>query len=114
MVHGGLIDIQMANKRGGARPGAGRPKGSLGAKRVPVIKLAQEHTELAFNVLIEIASDPSLSPAARVSAANSILDRGHGKPVQPQEYGATETLADAFKASGITPQSMPIATALEK
>jgi len=100
----------MINKRGGARPGAARPKGSIGAKRFPGIKLAQEQTELAFNVLIGIASDPSRSPAARVSAANSILDRGHGKPVQPQVYGAAQTLADAFKAAGFTPESMPIAT----
>lgn len=108
-----LIDIRMASKRGGARPGAGRPKGSIGAKRLPVIKLAQENSEQAFNVLVQIALDPSQPAAARITAANSILDRAYGKPVAPQEHGVTFNLADAFKKAGIKPQSMPIATAIE-
>ena len=40
---------------------------------------AQEHTEAAIKVLIEVAENGE-SEAARVSAANAILDRGHGRP----------------------------------
>jgi hypothetical protein len=45
--------------------------------------LARAHTERAIQVLQGIMDQPSASDAARVSAANSLLDRGWGKPTQP-------------------------------
>jgi hypothetical protein len=39
--------------------------------------------------LAEIMNDPEIPPAARVAAANAILDRGWGRPKQPLE-GAGE------------------------
>jgi hypothetical protein len=45
--------------------------------------LARSHTETAINVLVGIMSQSEAPQAARVSAANSILDRGWGKPAQP-------------------------------
>lgn len=45
--------------------------------------LARSHTEQAINVLVGVMGQTDAPPAARVSAANSILDRGWGKPVQP-------------------------------
>jgi hypothetical protein len=44
--------------------------------------LARAHTERAIQVLQGIMDQPSASEAARVSAANSLLDRGWGKPAQ--------------------------------
>lgn len=44
--------------------------------------LARAHTETAIRVLAGIMNEPEAPHAARVSAANSILDRGWGKPVQ--------------------------------
>ncbi len=44
--------------------------------------LARSHTEKALNVLVGIMSETKAPPAARVSAANSILERGWGKAVQ--------------------------------
>lgn len=49
--------------------------------------LARSHTEQALNVLVGVMGQTDAPPAARVSAANSILDRGWGKPAQPIENG---------------------------
>ena len=44
--------------------------------------LARVHTETALNVLAGIMRQEDCAPAARVAAANSLLDRGWGKPAQ--------------------------------
>lgn len=49
--------------------------------------LARGHTEAAINTLVGIMNQPEAQPAARVAAANSILDRGWGKAAQPIENG---------------------------
>ena len=41
------------------------------------------HTELCIKVLAGIVSQEAVPPAARVSAAGILLDRGWGKPAQP-------------------------------
>ena len=48
-------------------------------------ELAREHTDTALSVLVQVAQ-ASESDAARVSAANAILDRGYGKPKQAMEH----------------------------
>jgi hypothetical protein len=40
---------------------------------------ARSHTEAALNCLVGIMGQTDAPPAARVSAANSLLDRGWGK-----------------------------------
>ena len=45
--------------------------------------LARGHTELCIKVLAGIVSQEAVPPAARVSAAGILLDRGWGKPAQP-------------------------------
>jgi len=44
--------------------------------------LARGHTELCIKVLAGIVSQEAIPPAARVSAAGILLDRGWGKPQQ--------------------------------
>lgn len=44
--------------------------------------LAREHTEQAINTLAEVMADPLAENRERLTAANSLLDRGHGKPNQ--------------------------------
>ena len=44
--------------------------------------LARAHTAAAIRVLAKIMNQPKTSPAARVSAAVALLDRGWGKPRQ--------------------------------
>jgi hypothetical protein len=45
--------------------------------------LARQHTPEAIKTLALIMHDENAPPAARVSAANAIIDRGYGKPTQP-------------------------------
>ena len=57
--------------------------------------LARMHTEDAIAALVSIANDPKVNPSARISAANSLLDRGHGRP--PQAVAVkTDSNGDTF------------------
>ena len=82
-----MQENQPKSKRGGARPGSGRKKGSLNKATADIREAAQQFTDAALNVLASIMRE-SESDAARVAAANSILDRGHGKPRQSVEVDA--------------------------
>mgnify|MGYP000494431118 FL=1 len=58
------------------------------AKTITQIRsLARSHTRSAINVLVGVMRSTSATPAARVSAANAILDRGWGKAPQAIEDG---------------------------
>ena len=54
---------------------------------VEIRSLARSHTRTAIRVLVGIMRCKDATPAARVSAANAILDRGWGKATQPLENG---------------------------
>lgn len=54
---------------------------------VEIRSLARSHTRTAVRVLVGIMRCKDATPAARVSAANAILDRGWGKARQPLENG---------------------------
>jgi hypothetical protein len=43
--------------------------------------LAREHTERAIEVLAEVMDNPVAEDRDRISAADRLLDRGHGKPL---------------------------------
>jgi Family of unknown function (DUF5681) len=64
-------------KKGQSGNPGGRPKVVAEVK-----ELARAHTGQAIKTLVSIMSNPKAAPAARVSAANAILDRGYGKPPQ--------------------------------
>ena len=64
-------------KKGQSGNPGGRPKVVAEVK-----ELAREHTGEAIETLVSIMTNPKSAPAARVSAANSLLDRGYGKPPQ--------------------------------
>ena len=44
--------------------------------------LAREHTARAIETLAEVMNDPFADNKEKISASNSLLDRGHGKPNQ--------------------------------
>ena len=73
--------------RGGKREGAGRPKGAVNKATADIRDAAQEFTTEALQTLAQVMRN-SESDAARVAAANSILDRGHGKPKQALDVDA--------------------------
>ena len=72
-------------------PGKGRPfpKGVSGnpGGRPKVLgdvqELARQKSPEAIETLSKIMRDEKAAPAARVAAANALLDRGYGKPTQP-------------------------------
>lgn len=74
---------------GGKRPGAGRKKGTrnkaTAEQLASLTELAQSYSDVALNTLATICQK-SDSDAARVSAANSLLDRGYGRPAQSLEH----------------------------
>jgi len=49
--------------------------------------LARAHTDAAIKTLVGVMNQNEAPPAARVQAANSLLDRGWGKASQPLEGG---------------------------
>ena len=69
---------------GGYREGSGRPRGSLNKTTLEqshrLSELAKTHTEDALMALVDVARN-GRTDAARVAAANSLLDRGYGKPI---------------------------------
>lgn len=87
---GGLKNNQPKSIRGGKRPGAGRPKGAPNKATADIRAAASEYSADALAVLVQVATS-SDSDAARVAAANSILDRAHGKPRQSVEVDASVT-----------------------
>jgi hypothetical protein len=54
--------------------------------------LARSHTRTALNVLVGVMRSKDATVAARVSAANAILDRGWGKAPQAIENGENGAL----------------------
>lgn len=71
--------------RGGARTGAGRPKGAVSKATADIKAAAAEYSQSALTTLAEIMANAQSPAAARVAAANAILDRAHGKPKQSVE-----------------------------
>jgi Family of unknown function (DUF5681) len=56
--------------------------------------LAREYTKEAVETLRDILLDKKAPPAARVAAANSILDRGYGRPSQTINPGGRDKPLD--------------------
>ena len=69
------------SRRGGARPGAGRPLGVPNKLTRPLRELAALHSEDCIAVLVQLR-DHAEAEQVRLAAANSLLDRGYGKPRQ--------------------------------
>lgn len=72
----------MAKGHGGAREGAGRKPGAVSKAKIDIAERAKTHGEAALRTLVDVMQDNEAPHSARVSAANAILDRGFGKPMQ--------------------------------
>ncbi|WP_433995265.1 hypothetical protein [Bradyrhizobium manausense] len=65
------------------KPVAKKP--SKGRTLTDIRSLARSHAGTAVDTLVGVMRSDEATPAARVSAANAILDRGCGKAAQPVE-----------------------------
>lgn len=83
MPSAALKNNQPKSRVGGARPGAGRKKGVPNKATAPIREAARAYTQQALNTLAMVMVSDDQPAAARVAAANALLDRGYGKPSQP-------------------------------
>src|SRR6266700_5697679 len=72
-----------APKHPGGNAGKGRRPGVPNKATAAVREVAQKYTVEAVEALAAVMRDATAPPAARVSAATALLDRGHGRPTQP-------------------------------
>jgi hypothetical protein len=76
--------------------------------------LARQHTETAIETLVEIMTDGDAQASARLTAANSLLDRGWGKAGQHTEISVDvyDRMSDAelisFIADALPKSSRPM------
>lgn len=75
--------------QGGKRAGAGRPKGKVSQAKRDIAEMARDHGEAALRVLLHVATQGE-TEAARVSAANALLDRGYGKAPQALDLTSSD------------------------
>ena len=68
----------------------GRQAGTPNKATASVKAVAGTYTTAALETLAEIMQDGTAPHSARVSAANSLLDRAHGKPRQELEHAGSE------------------------
>lgn len=101
----------MANGHGGRRPGAGRKQGFVSQAKRDIAERAKEYGDAALNVLVKIAKDDQQPAAARVGAANAILDRGYGKPMQAVEMSGRD--GGPIKVQTIDPKKLSTAALAE-
>ena len=73
---------------------SGRRQSSRARTLTEIRSAARSHTKTAIAVLVGIMRSENVTPAARVSAANAILDRGWGKAAQMEngEGGTPEPI----------------------
>ena len=79
----------------------GRPKSDLA-----IAELAKAHTATAIASLVSIMESADAPPAARVSAASALLDRGWGRPAQTINTPAPDVI---HQVRWMTPEEAAVA-----
>ena len=64
---------------GGKRANSGRKKGTPNKATLTLKQMASAYTEEAVNVMVSIMRDPEVPAAVRITAADKLIDRSHGK-----------------------------------
>src|SRR5262249_45043938 len=78
-----------------------RPRRRKGTAAIDVRALARRQTELAIEALAETLQSPKAPPAAKVSAAIALLDRGWGKVTQTVSFDAGRAVAEFLATLGM-------------
>jgi hypothetical protein len=76
-------EFAASSRQGGRRHGSDRKPGIPNRVSADVRALASNYTVEALEALVRILRNEITPAAARVAAIREILDRGHGKPMQP-------------------------------
>jgi hypothetical protein len=82
-------------------PRVKRPRRRKTAAATDVRELAQRQTEAAIEALAETLASPKTPPAAKVSAAIALLDRGWGKVTQTVSFDAGRAVAEFLASVGM-------------
>jgi hypothetical protein len=104
--------------RGGAREGAGRPKGIPNRSTLAFRNFVREYTDYAVDLHAEVMQNKKLDYRLRMEAARWLVDRGYGKapqqitdpddgPVQAEYHNFDEVRA-ALLAKGIDYDRLPL------
>lgn len=79
----------------------GRPKSDKTLQ-----ELAKAHAPEAISTLAAVMVDVKSPPAARVSAATAILDRGYGKPAQAIKHSGAVGAYDPAKLAELSDEEL--------
>ena len=83
--------MEIKHRRGGVRPGAGRPKGVPNKATADVKAQASQYSSDALNTLVGIMRHGK-SEQARIAASKEVLDRAYGRPRQELDVTQNEGL----------------------
>ena len=96
--------IEAKSSHGGARRGAGRPKGSKDTATreagATLGELARNFTQEALDAIVKTLRTTE-SDTARLAAANALLDRGYGKPPQAVDHTSSDGSMNAVPPAAI-------------
>lgn len=65
---------------------------------IEIKSLARSYTDSAIKTLVGVMQQPDAPAAARVTAAQALLDRGWGKPTQTIEANVKRSVSDLTDA----------------
>lgn len=82
----------------------GRPKKT--AQELDLIAACKDKTPQALDVIMDIMVNGE-KEQTRLTAAMAVIERGYGKPTQPQELAVSDALAAIL--SGLGRSAMPVA-----
>jgi hypothetical protein len=94
----------------GSKPGehrGGRVKGTPNKATASIRDIARQYTDKAIDALVKVLDAPSEPAAARVAAANAILDRGYGKAttvIAGDDEGGPVKVATRIELVGVRPR----------
>ncbi len=93
---------------------SGNPSGRPTKETDELKRLARTHTAAAIETLAEIMGDRDARAQDRVAAANSLMDRGHGRPAVIDEEAVIERAIKTYVERALAARALlPAPTVVE-